>query len=215
MTNFKTLENFKRLNEVQKEAVLHDKGPLLVLAGAGTGKTGVLTTRLSRLLIENIALPGEILAVTFTNKAANEMRSRVSDQIGDKASGLKWLGTFHSIGSQILRTYPEKIGLKNDFIILDTDDQIRLLRQLIKAENIDDKRWPARQLAFLVDRWKNRGWQPHQVPAGETGSFADGAAGKLYESYQNRLKILNAVDFGDIATARNAGSGISDGHGGL
>ena len=117
MTNFKTLENFKRLNEVQKEAVLHDKGPLLVLAGAGTGKTGVLTTRLSRLLIENIALPGEILAVTFTNKAANEMRSRVSDQIGDKASGLKWLGTFHSIGAQILRKYPEKIGLKKDFII--------------------------------------------------------------------------------------------------
>ena len=151
MTNFKTLENFKRLNEVQKEAVLHDKGPLLVLAGAGTGKTGVLTTRLSRLLIENIALPGEILAVTFTNKAANEMRSRVSDQIGDKASGLKWLGTFHSIGAQILRTYPEKIGLKNDFIILDTDDQIRLLKQLIRDENIDDKKWSPKALLNLID----------------------------------------------------------------
>ena len=198
MTNFKTLENFKRLNEVQKEAVLHDKGPLLVLAGAGTGKTGVLTTRLSRLLIENIALPGEILAVTFTNKAANEMRSRVSDQIGDKASGLKWLGTFHSIGAQILRTYPEKIGLKNDFIILDTDDQIRLLKQLIRDENIDDKKWSPKALLNLIDKWKNKGILPGNISRDDGDYFANGKGGILYKKYQDQLKFFNAADFGDL-----------------
>ena len=198
MTNFKTLENFKRLNEVQKEAVLHDKGPLLVLAGAGTGKTGVLTTRLSRLLIENIALPGEILAVTFTNKAANEMRSRVSDQIGDKASGLKWLGTFHSIGAQILRTYPEKIGLKNDFIILDTDDQIRLLKQLIRDENIDDKKWSPKGLLNLIDKWKNKGILPGNISRDDGDYFANGKGAILYKKYQDQLKFFNAADFGDL-----------------
>ena len=198
MTNFKTLENFKRLNEVQKEAVLHDKGPLLVLAGAGTGKTGVLTTRLSRLLIENIALPGEILAVTFTNKAANEMRSRVSDQIGDKASGLKWLGTFHSIGAQILRTYPEKIGLKNDFIILDTDDQIRLLKQLIRDENIDDKKWSPKALLNLIDKWKNKGILPGNISRDDGDYFANGKGAILYKKYQDQLKFFNAADFGDL-----------------
>ena len=198
MTNFKTLENFKRLNEVQKEAVLHDKGPLLVLAGAGTGKTGVLTTRLSRLLIENIALPGEILAVTFTNKAANEMRSRVSDQIGDKASGLKWLGTFHSIGAQILRTYPEKIGLKNDFIILDTDDQIRLLKQLIRDENIDDEKWSPKGLLNLIDKWKNKGILPENISRDDGDYFANGKGAILYKKYQDQLKFFNAADFGDL-----------------
>ena len=198
MTNFKTLDNFKRLNEVQKEAVLHDKGPLLVLAGAGTGKTGVLTTRLSRLLIENIALPGEILAVTFTNKAANEMRSRVSDQIGDKASGLKWLGTFHSIGAQILRTYPEKIGLKNDFIILDTDDQIRLLKQLIRDENIDDKKWSPKALLNLIDKWKNKGILPGNISRDDGDYFANGKGAILYRKYQDQLKFFNAADFGDL-----------------
>ncbi|MBT5663116.1 MAG: UvrD-helicase domain-containing protein, partial [Alphaproteobacteria bacterium] len=132
MLKINELDAFKKLNEVQKEAVLHDDGPLLVLAGAGTGKTGVLTTRLARILMENMALPGEILSVTFTNKAANEMKSRVGNLIGDMVTGLKWLGTFHSIGAQILRQYPEKVGLKNGFIILDTDDQLRLLKQIIK-----------------------------------------------------------------------------------
>ena len=198
MTNFKTLENFKRLNDVQKEAVLHDDGPLLVLAGAGTGKTGVLTTRLARLLIENLALPGEILSVTFTNKAANEMRSRVSDQIGDKASGLKWLGTFHSIGAQILRTYPEKIGLKNDFIILDTDDQIRLLKQLIRDENIDDKKWSPKGLLNLIDKWKNKGILPGNISRDDGDYFANGKGKVLYKKYQDQLKFFNAADFGDL-----------------
>jgi len=144
MLKINELDAFKKLNEVQKEAVLHDDGPLLVLAGAGTGKTGVLTTRLARILMENMALPGEILSVTFTNKAANEMKSRVGNLIGDMVTGLKWLGTFHSIGAQILRQYPEKVGLKNGFIILDTDDQLRLLKQIIKEENIDDKKWSAK-----------------------------------------------------------------------
>ena len=152
MLKINELDAFKKLNEVQKEAVLHDDGPLLVLAGAGTGKTGVLTTRLARILMENMALPGEILSVTFTNKAANEMKSRVGNLIGDMVTGLKWLGTFHSIGAQILRQYPEKVGLKNGFIILDTDDQLRLLKQIIKEENIDDKKWSAKGLLSLICR---------------------------------------------------------------
>ena len=198
MINFKELENFKRLNEVQREAVLHDNGPLLVLAGAGTGKTGVLTTRLARLLTENLALPGEILSVTFTNKAANEMRSRVSNQIGDRASGLKWLGTFHSIGAQILRTYPEKIGLKSDFIILDTDDQIRLLKQLIRDENIDDKKWSPKGLLNLIDKWKNKGILPNNISRDDGDYFANGKGKILYKKYQDQLKFFNAVDFGDL-----------------
>ena len=198
MINFEKLENFKRLKEVQKEAVLHNNGPLLVLAGAGTGKTGVLTTRLSRLLIENIALPGEILSVTFTNKAANEMRSRVSDQIGDRASGLKWLGTFHSIGAQILRTYPEKIGLKNDFIILDTDDQVRLLKQVIRDENIDDKKWSPKGLLNLIDKWKNKGILPNNISQDDGDYFANGKGKILYKKYQDQLKFFNAADFGDL-----------------
>jgi len=157
-----------------------------------------LTTRLSRLLIENIALPGEILAVTFTNKAANEMRSRVSDQIGDKASGLKWLGTFHSIGAQILRTYPEKIGLKNDFIILDTDDQIRLLKQLIRDENIDDKKWSPKALLNLIDKWKNKGILPGNISRDDGDYFANGKGAILYKKYQDQLKFFNAADFGDL-----------------
>jgi len=198
MINFRELENFKRLNEVQKEAVLHDNGPLLVLAGAGTGKTGVLTTRLARLLTENLALPGEILSVTFTNKAANEMRLRVSSQIGDRASGLKWLGTFHSIGAQILRTYPEKVGLKSDFIILDTDDQIRLLKQLIRDENIDDKKWSPKGLLNLIDKWKNKGILPYNISRDDGDYFANGKGKILYKKYQDQLKFFNAVDFGDL-----------------
>ena len=160
MLKINELDAFNKLNDVQKEAVLHNEGPLLVLAGAGTGKTGVLTTRLARILMENMALPGEILSVTFTNKAANEMKNRVGNLIGDMVTGLKWLGTFHSIGAQILRQYPEKVGLKNGFIILDTDDQLRLLKQIIRDENIDDKKWSAKGLLSLIDKWKNKGLSP-------------------------------------------------------
>ncbi|MGB2270894.1 MAG: ATP-dependent helicase, partial [Candidatus Micropelagos thuwalensis] len=191
--NGELAKSMEDMNPEQREAVLAPDGPLLVLAGAGTGKTRVLTTRIAHKIYTKQAWPSQFLAVTFTNKAAREMKDRISSLVGEHVEGMPWLGTFHSISAKILRRHAELVGLRPDFTILDTDDQIRLLRQLIKAENIDDKRWPARQLAFLVDRWKNRGWQPHQVPAGEAGSFADGAAGKLYESYQNRLKILNAV----------------------
>ena len=198
MLKINELDAFKKLNEVQKEAVLHDDGPLLVLAGAGTGKTGVLTTRLARILMENMALPGEILSVTFTNKAANEMKSRVGNLIGDMVTGLKWLGTFHSIGAQILRQYPEKVGLKNGFIILDTDDQVRLLKQIIKEENIDDKKWSAKGLLSLIDKWKNKGLSPNQISSDDGDYFANGKGKVLYKKYQEQLKFFNAADFGDL-----------------
>ena len=198
MLKINELDAFKKLNEVQKEAVLHDNGPLLVLAGAGTGKTGVLTTRLARILMENMALPGEILSVTFTNKAANEMKIRVGNLIGDMVTGLKWLGTFHSIGAQILRQYPEKVGLKNGFVILDTDDQLRLLKQIIKEENIDDKKWSAKGLLSLIDKWKNKGLGPNQISSDDGDYFANGKGKVLYKKYQEQLKFFNAADFGDL-----------------
>ena len=168
------------------------------MAGAGTGKTGVLTTRLARILMENMALPCEILSVTFTNKAANEMKSRVGNLIGDMVTGLKWLGTFHSIGAQILRQYPEKVGLKNGFIILDTDDQLRLLKQIIKEENIDDKKWSAKGLLSLIDKWKNKGLSPNQISSDDGDYFANGKGKVLYKKYQEQLKFFNAADFGDL-----------------
>jgi DNA helicase-2/ATP-dependent DNA helicase PcrA len=186
------------LNPEQRAAVEALDGPLLVLAGAGTGKTRVLTTRLAHLLATGRAKPWGVLAVTFTNKAAREMRERVEHLLGPGGGGLPWLGTFHSISARMLRTHAELVGLKNNFTILDTDDQIRLLKQIIDAENIDEKRWPARQLAGLLDSWKNRALTPERVPKGEAFSFADGAGVKLYTIYQQRLKILNACDFGDL-----------------
>ena len=171
---------------------------MLVLAGAGTGKTRVLTTRIAHILATVRARPGEILAVTFTNKAAREMKARVGVMVGQIVEGMPWLGTFHSIGVKILRRHAELVGLKPDFTILDTDDQIRLLKQLLEAENIDEKRWPARVLAGLIDGWKNRGLTPDQVPAGEAAAFANGKGRKLYAAFQDRLKVLNAADFGDL-----------------
>ena len=195
---YEEINIFNRLNEPQKDAVFHNEGPMLVLAGAGTGKTGVLTTRLIRILMEKRALPGEILSVTFTNKAANEMKERITNQIGNLSTGLKWLGTFHSIGAQILRFHPEKVDLESNFIILDTDDQIRLLKQIIKDENIDDKRWPAKQLLNLIDKWKNKGLYPENISANDGDYYANGKGQKLYEIYQQRLKFFNASDFGDL-----------------
>jgi DNA helicase-2/ATP-dependent DNA helicase PcrA len=186
------------LNPEQRAAVEATEGPVLVLAGAGTGKTRVLTTRIAHLIATGKAQPYGILAVTFTNKAAREMRERVAHLIGDVAEGMQWLGTFHSIGTKILRRHAELVGLKSDFTILGTDDQLRLMKQVIEAENIDEKRWPARQLASLIDGWKNRGLTHEQVPAGEAGAFANGRGGRLYTAYQARLKTLNAVDFGDL-----------------
>ncbi len=186
------------LNEAQQEAIEALDGPVLVLAGAGTGKTRVLTTRLAHALSTRKAWPGQILAVTFTNKAAKEMQHRIGTLIGGVVEGMPWLGTFHSIGAKILRRHAELVGLRSDFTILDTDDQLRLLKQLIRAEGIDEKRWPARQLAAHIDSWKNRGLTPDKVPAGDAEHFGNGKGASLYATYQERLKILNAADFGDL-----------------
>ncbi len=187
-----------RLNPEQRAAVEATEGPVLVLAGAGTGKTRVLTTRVAHLLATGLAKPWQILCVTFTNKAAREMKLRVGDLIGGTVEGMQWLGTFHSIGAKILRRHAELAGLKSDFTILDTDDQIRLMKQIIQAEGIDEKRWPARQLAGLIDHWKNRGLAPSEVSEGDGRVFADGRGKKLYTAYQARLRTLNAADFGDL-----------------
>jgi DNA helicase-2/ATP-dependent DNA helicase PcrA len=186
------------LNAPQREAVLSTEGPVLVLAGAGTGKTAALTARLAHLIATRRAWPSQILAVTFTNKAAREMRQRVGSLSGGALEGMPWLGTFHSVAARMLRSHAELVGLQSNFIILDTDDQLRVLKQLIQAANLDEKRWPARQLAGLVDRWKNRGWTPSQVDAGESEAFAAGRGAELYGQYQERLKTLNACDFGDL-----------------
>ncbi|MCZ8209245.1 MAG: UvrD-helicase domain-containing protein, partial [Aquidulcibacter sp.] len=186
------------LNEQQREAVEALDGPVLVLSGAGTGKTKVLTSRLAQLLVSGRAKPWEILSVTFTNKAAREMRDRTQLLIGPAAEGLRWLGTFHSTSAMILRRHAELVGLKPSFTVLDTDDQIRLMKQVIDAENIDQKRWTPRFLASLIDGWKNRALTPDKVPADESFLFANGKGAKLYALYQSRLKVLNCVDFGDL-----------------
>ena len=186
------------LNAPQREAVLTTEGPVLVLAGAGTGKTACLTARLAHLLFTRKAWPSEILAVTFTNKAAREMKERVGRLVGEAVEGMPWLGTFHAIGAKMLRRHAELVGLHSNFTILDTDDQLRLLKQLITAADIDEKRFPARSLAGLIDQWKNKGLTPADVDAGESERYANGRGGELYAQYQERLKALNACDFGDL-----------------
>jgi len=186
------------LNPEQRAAVETLEGPVLVLAGAGTGKTRALTTRIVHILALGQARAFEILAVTFTNKAAREMRERIENLVGEGAQAMQWLGTFHAISAKILRRHAELVGLESNFTILDTDDQIRLIKQVLKAENIDDKRWPPRAFAMRLDSWKNRGLTPQKVPAGEAESFADGKGATLYKLYQQRLKTLNAADFGDL-----------------
>ncbi len=186
------------LNPPQREAVLTTDGPVLVLAGAGTGKTAALTARLAHLLWTRKAYPSEILAVTFTNKAAREMKERVGRLVGAAVEGMPWLGTFHAIGAKMLRRHAELVGLQSNFTILDTDDQLRLLKQLIVAANIDEKRFPARSLAGLIDEWKNKGLTPGDVDAGESERYGAGRGGELYQQYQDRLKAVNACDFGDL-----------------
>jgi ATP-dependent DNA helicase UvrD/PcrA len=186
------------LNPPQRDAVLTVDGPVLVLAGAGTGKTAALTRRLAHIVYSRKAWPSEILAVTFTNKAAREMKERIASIVGEAFEGMPWLGTFHSIGAKMLRRHAELVGLQSNFTILDTDDQIRLLKQLIQAEEIDDKRWPARMLAGLIDQWKNRGLNPQDLDANEAERYANGRGQEFYAAYQARLKALNACDFGDL-----------------
>ncbi len=185
------------LNPAQRAAVLALDGPVLMLAGAGTGKTKALTSRIVHLLRTGRARPNEILSVTFTNKAAREMKNRVGGLLGEVVEGMPWLGTFHSLSVKILRRHAELVGLKSNFTILDTDDQLRLLKQLVQAANIDDKRWPPRLLAGIIDGWKNRALTPDRVPASEASAFNNRGT-ELYEQYQERLRSLNATDFGDL-----------------
>ena len=185
------------LNDEQTRAVMALDGPVLVLAGAGTGKTRVLTTRLAHILVEGKARPWEILAVTFTNKAAREMQSRVAIITGRPVEGW-WLGTFHALCARILRRHAELVGLKHNFTILDTDDQLRLLKQLMEPLEIDEKKWPARVLMGVIQRWKDRGLTPEKILNEEGSDIAEGVLSELYRDYQIRLKTLNAVDFGDL-----------------
>ena len=185
------------LNAAQREAVLTTEGPVLLLAGAGTGKTRALTSRLAHIIFTRRAWPSEILAVTFTNKAAREMQHRMAGLLGGVAEGMAVLGTFHSVASRMLRRNAGLVGLEANFSILDTDDQLRLLKQVLVEANIDEKRWPAKGLASLIDRWKNRGWTPANVPATEEGGYENKSVA-LYARYQERLVNLNAADFGDL-----------------
>ncbi|MGR3505192.1 MAG: ATP-dependent helicase [Paracoccaceae bacterium] len=185
------------LNPAQRAAVEAMDGPVLMLAGAGTGKTKALTARIVHLMTQGRARPDQILAVTFTNKAAREMKNRVANMLGREVEGMPWLGTFHSVCVKLLRRHAELVGLKSNFTILDTDDQIRLLKQLLAATNVDDKRWPARMLTGIIDGWKNRAWTPDKVPAAEAGAYNNRGT-ELYAAYQTRLRELNAVDFGDL-----------------
>ncbi len=185
------------LNDAQRQAVEAMDGPVLVLAGAGTGKTRVLTTRLAHLLATGRAWSSQILAVTFTNKASLEMKSRVEAILGRSTESM-WLGTFHALGARILRRHAELTGLKPNFTILDTDDQLRLVKQVMEASNMDIKRWPPRGLLAVIERWKDRGLTPQKVSTGEIGEYAAGQSLDIYRAYQQRLKTLNAVDFGDL-----------------
>ncbi len=186
------------LNPPQREAVLTTEGPVLMLAGAGTGKTAALTARLAHIVATRRAWPSEILAVTFTNKAAREMRERVGRIVGEAVEGMPWLGTFHSIGAKMLRRHAELVGLQSNYTIIDTDDQLRVIKQLIVAADLDEKRWTSRALGGLIDQWKNKGLTPADIDAGESERFANGKGGELYAQYQARLKALNACDFGDL-----------------
>ncbi len=186
------------LNAEQRDAVETTEGPLLVLAGAGTGKTRVLTTRLAHILNQRLAWGSQCLTVTFTNKAAREMRERAEKLIGDEAQSLRWLGTFHSVSAQILRKHAELIGLETSFTIIDTDDTLRLIKQIIESEGIDPKRWTPRFMHGLIDNWKNRAQTPDKVPPSEAHQFANGRGIDIYKIYQQRLKTLNACDFGDL-----------------
>jgi len=187
-----------RLNQPQRDAVMTTEGPVLMLAGAGTGKTAALTHRLAHIVRERRAWPSEILCVTFTNKAAREMRERVGNLTGGALEGMPWLGTFHSIGAKMLRRHAELVNLKSNYTIIDTDDQLRLLKTLIRESEIDEKRWPPRQLAGLIDSWKNRGLNPNDLTAVDKESYANGKGQEMYALYQARLISLNACDFGDL-----------------
>ncbi len=186
------------LNAPQREAATTLEGPVLVLAGAGTGKTRALTARLAHILAERRAWPSQILAVTFTNKAAREMRERLAAVIGEAAEGMPFLGTFHAIAARMLRRHAELVGLRSNFTILDPDDVERLLKRVIMEAGLDERRWTPKHLAALLDRWKNRGLTPDMLDAAEARAFAEGRGAELYARFQAELRALNAADFGDL-----------------
>ncbi len=186
------------LNEQQRAAVMHTEGPLLILAGAGTGKTRVLTSRLAHIIDQKKAFPSNVLAVTFTNKAAREMQVRIGNIIGSAIEGMNWLGTFHSIGAKLLRMHAEEANLKSDFTILDTDDQLKVIKEVIKTLNIDEKRFPPRYFLSQIENWKNKGLPPEKVAKSESDIIGHEKSIDVYGSYQKRLSRLNAADFGDL-----------------
>ena len=190
-------EYINALNPEQADAVRATEGPVLVLAGAGTGKTKVLTTRIAHILLSNLAFPNQVLAVTFTNKAAREMKERVGKILERDVSGM-WIGTFHSVCAKMLRRHADVLGFKSNFTILDTDDQMRLTKQILKAMNIDEKRWPAKMVQGAIQGFKDKGWNPDRVPEGQFYALAEGRIVEIYAQYQKELKQLNAMDFGDL-----------------
>ena len=190
-------EYLKDLNKAQKEAVNHIEGPLLIVAGAGSGKTKVLTSRIANIIKEKKAYPNQILAVTFTNKAAKEMQNRVSKILGSSATGLPWLGTFHSICAKLLRKHASAINLNSNFTIIDTDDQIRLIKNICKGENIDVKQISPRYILAIIDRWKNKGYYPNEVRINNKDIYEKTIL-PIYKIYQQKLIELNSCDFGDL-----------------
>ena len=194
MINSEYLDN---LNKAQKEAVLHLNGPLLIVAGAGSGKTKVLTSRIAHIIKEKKAFPNQILSVTFTNKAAKEMQTRVSKILDTEATGLAWLGTFHSICAKLLRKHAPAAGLTSNFTIIDTDDQVRLIKNICKAENIDIKLLAPKYILSIIDRWKNKGFYPNEVIINKKDIY-EKTVQPIYKIYQQKLLDLNACDFGDL-----------------
>ena len=194
MINFEYLKN---LNSEQKKAVIHTNGPILIVAGAGSGKTKVLTAKIAHLIKEKKAFPNQILSVTFTNKAAKEMQYRVSKILGAEATGLSWLGTFHSICAKLLRKHAKAVGLNSNFTIIDTDDQIRLVKNICKSENIDVKKISPKAVLSIIDRWKNKGYYPNDVKINKKDIY-EKIILPLYKIYQQKLLDLNACDFGDL-----------------
>jgi len=190
-------EYLNNLNNAQKEAVLYLDGPLLIVAGAGSGKTKVLTSRIAHIINEKKAFPNQILSVTFTNKAAKEMQNRVSSILNSEAIGLSWLGTFHSICAKLLRKHAPAAGLTSNFTIIDTDDQVRLIKNICKAENIDIKQLAPKFILSIIDRWKNKGFYPDEVVINKNDIF-ERTIRPLYKIYQQKLLDLNACDFGDL-----------------
>ena len=187
----------EKLNKEQKDAVLSTEGPNLIVAGAGSGKTRVLTTRLMHIIDKKKAFPNQILCVTFTNKAAKEMQNRVMQHLKGSSSSIPWLGTFHSISVKILRRHAEALGYKSNFTILDTDDQKKLLRNIVKAEDLDAKKFSPQLILYHIDQWKNKGLLPKDVKLEKSSSILKSIL-KIYEIYQNKTKDLNAFDFGDL-----------------